>query len=419
MDALMPILRRLFPLYRTLVSDGTDKALRIAGEYMPGDYWLEEYPCGQRVWDWTVPQRYRVNEAYIMDSHGEIVADFKDNPLHLAAYSRSINPVDEVEQPDGGLTYSRDDRTIWRYHYYVPRWEFSLTAAQKKRIKAGTYSVPYIDADFLDSPGMHVGVGLVHPKGGESGRGEIVVTSHVDHPYQANDGISGIVSAIALAQMLTDDPLPEGSLSVRFVFCPETIGMIAYLANNEDLIPQIRAGVVLEMTGSDGRLEWNRTKRDDDKLNSIARHVMGDQGHPFGTHPRNDEHILNSPGVDVPSVALHRWPYDEYHTDADTPDICSEGKLFAAAECAARIVRRFASDYVPTWNIRGPAMLSKHGLFVDWAKDWELNRLIERTMQHIDGQRSVWQISDLLNADYWKVRDIVDDFQAHGLVEIV
>ncbi len=39
-------------------------------------------------------------------------------------------------------------------------------------------------------------------------------------------------------------------MSVRFWFGPETIGTIAWLAHNESLIPTLRGGIFMEMTGN-------------------------------------------------------------------------------------------------------------------------------------------------------------------------
>ncbi len=77
----------------------------------------------------------------------------------------------------------------------------------------------------------------------------MLILAHTCHPMQANDDGAGVVTAIELARRLAQNPLPAGSMSVRFWFGPETIGTIAYLAHNEGLIPGLRGGIFLEMTG--------------------------------------------------------------------------------------------------------------------------------------------------------------------------
>jgi aminopeptidase-like protein len=64
---LKDLLKILYPLHRTLASDGTDEALNIIGEHMPGlsNYSIETYMPGSKVWTWTVPERYVVHDAYL------------------------------------------------------------------------------------------------------------------------------------------------------------------------------------------------------------------------------------------------------------------------------------------------------------------------------------------------------------------
>lgn len=413
---LMELARTLTPLHRTLNSDGTDAALNILRAEMPEPFWIEEYAVGAQVWDWTVPPRYQVREAYIEDAAGRLVVDFAANPLHLVSYSEPLDTTMTGEQLARNVWHGAAG-IPWKYSYYTPGWGFCMSGAQELD-PAAVYRVK-IDAERTDAP-MRAGVGIVHPEGGQSGRGEILITSHIDHPAQANDGISGVLSALSLARRLAKNPLPFGSLSVRFVFCAETIGMIAYLAHNEKLIPRLKGGIVLEMTGTSGPLCLHYTRQGETLLDNIASRALPiAPRRDFAAHPANDERILNAPGVDVPTINLNRWPYSEYHTSADSADILSEAMLEDAAASAERVVRIFASDYTPRLTQPGPVMLSKHGLFVDWKTDWKANRLNEAVMLNCDGTRTVWQIAHYLDEDYWKVRAICEQFRVKGLLWVV
>ncbi len=87
--AARQVVEELFPLHRTLVSDGMDRALEIVGSYMPdlAGYAVETYPPGEHVWTWKVPERYVVHEAYLEQEDGTRLADFAWDPLHLVSYS--------------------------------------------------------------------------------------------------------------------------------------------------------------------------------------------------------------------------------------------------------------------------------------------------------------------------------------------
>ena len=188
---------------------------------------------------------------------------------------------------------------------------------------------------------------------------------------------------------LAEKPLPAGSMSVRFWFGPETIGTIAYLAHNKSLIPNLRGGIFLEMTGNQNKIAWHHTRQHNHLLDRITNYVLRDVDHDerdFAAAPANDERVINGPGVNVPCISLNRWPYDEYHTTDDNLDIMHEDMLVGAADVAEKIVRIYASNYIPKRTFRGPVFLSGNGLWVDWRDNWELNRAIEKIMMRFEGR---------------------------------
>jgi aminopeptidase-like protein len=251
--------------------------------------------------------------------------------------------------------------------------------------------------------------------------GEMLISSHICHPMQANDDAAGIVTSLGLAQRLAHKPLPAGSMAVRFWFGPETIGTIAYLAHHEDLIPNFKGAVFIEMTGNNSPIAWHHSRQYDHLLDRITAYVMQDLDHAerdFAAHPANDERVINGPGVNVPCISINRWPYDQYHTSDDNLDIIHEDKLGDAVDILEEIVRIFASNYIPIRTFRGPVFLSKHGLWVDWGENWELNRAIEKIMMRFEGQHSIFDIAEEVGLDYWVVRDYVEKFRAKGFIKM-
>jgi len=442
---LKDILAEIFPLHRTLVSQGTDDALRIVGRHMPSaaNYALETYPAGAPAWTWTIPERYVVHEAFLESETGERLIDFTDNPLHLVSYSPPVERWLTWEELEPHLFYNeqRPQAIPWMYKYYERDWGFCLPKMQFDRLDRGGRYRAVIRSEFRDDPseGLQVGVGLIEPHLGnereKAPAGDFIVCAHICHPAQANDDAAGVVSAIALACRLAENPLPPGSLSVRFLFCPETIGSIAYLAHHEQLIANLKGGIFLEMTGTDGPLAWHHTRQSDHRLDRVTANVMASRRaaaaggepldpniaaateRPFGAHPANDERVINGPGVNVPCISLNRWPYPEYHTNEDSLEIIKEESLADAAEAAEAIVRIYASDYVPIRTFRGPVFLSGYGLWVDWRTDWRLNRAMEKITLCLEGRHSIFDIAEEVGLDYWSVREVVEKFRANGLID--
>jgi aminopeptidase-like protein len=427
--SLLRLVEQLHPLHRTLVSDGTDTALGLVGEALPDglNYEIESYTPGDRVWTWSVPERYAVREAWIESESGRRVVDFADSPLHLVSYSM---PVDaslswtELE-PHLHVAAHRPYAVPWEFKYYERDWGFCLSKQCFDALdRTARYRVR-IDSSFErgQDDGLRVGTAVIHPSGGPSPEaGEFLVCAHICHPAQSNDDAAGDASAVGVAHRLAASPLAAGSMSVRFLFCPETIGSICFLAHNEDVIGRLRGGVFVEMTGNQNSLVLQRTLEDTSVLDRVAQRVFATH---FGRGFRqgafreiivNDELIINGPGVGVPCLSISRWPYPEYHTSDDNPSIIREECLHEAADVVAEIIRIYATDWRPKRTFRGPVFLSGLDLWVDWRENPALNAALDRMMFKLEGNQSIFEIAEELDMDFWEVHEYLARFERAGLV---
>lgn len=422
------VLEEIYPLHRTLVSDGLDRSLEIVAEYLPDavEYQIENYLPGQKAWTWTIPERYVVHRAYLELENGEKVLDFADNPLHLLSYSLPIDQILSWDELAPHLYFSekRPDAVPWQFKYYERNWGFCLAKSVYDHLLRDAKYHAVIDVDFVtdEQNGFRIGTGVIHPEGGKAeGAGEIILCTHVCHPNQANDDAAGVVTAIEIAHRLAKNPLPAGSMSVRFLFCPETIGTIAFLSQNEDLIPELKGGIFIEMTGNDNSIVLQHSRQGDALMDRVAEAVLKKAGREFreGEFAQvvaNDERVINGPGVNVPCISISRWPYDEYHTTDDNPSIIAEERLQQAADVIEQMVRIYATNYIPKRKFRGPVFLSGYGLWVDWRVNRPLNRATEKIMMMFEGQSSVFEIAEAVNMDYDEVRAYIERFRAHDLI---
>jgi aminopeptidase-like protein len=331
------------------------------------------------------------------------------------------------EELEPHLHYSdkRPEAIPWEFKYYERSWGFCLSKSQFDRLPRDKRYRAVIRVDFGTDPeqGLRIGVGVVHPEGGrQEDKGEMLICSHVCHPYQANDDLSGVVTAIEVARRLGEIKLPEGSMSVRFLFCPETIGSISYLSHHEELIPITKGGIFCEMTGNQNTMVLQRTRQNNDLLDKCARYVLDKKVQEyregaFREVVGNDEMVINGPGVNIPCISVSRWPYDEYHTSDDNPEIILEEMLTEAADVIEEIIRIYATNYVPQRTFRGPAFLSGHGLWVDWRENLALNRALEQIMLRFEGEHTIFDIAHELDLDYWETREYVERFRRKGLVK--
>jgi aminopeptidase-like protein len=424
MTPLMEQLAALYPLDRALVSDGTDAALELIGATLP-EWTVETWAPGEQAWTWRVPERYVVHEAYLETADARRVADSADSPLLVVSYSEPVDALlafDALE-PHLHTAAQRPAAIPYEFKFYERSWGFCLSQDALDALPRDVRYRAVIRSEFVSDPerGLRIGVARAAPRGGHDERaGELLVCAHIDHPAMANDDAAGVVTAAEVARRLAADPLPEGSMSVRFVFCPETIGSVCYLSRHEDLIERLHGAVFSEMTGNDNGLVLQRSRQDDDEIDRIARRVLAARGPvregAFRTVVCNDELVINGPGVDVPCISISRWPYPEYHTSDDDLSIVSEDRLREAADVIEEIVRIRATSYRPRRTFRGPVFLSGHGLWVDWRVNYKLNRALEKLMLRLEGDHSVFDIAEELELDYWDVHEYVERFRERGLV---
>ena len=81
------LMAELFPICRSITGDGVRETLRIVGERVPLE--VREVPSGTEVLDWTVPEEWNIDDAYVA-LDGTRLVDFRDSNLHVVSYSEPV-----------------------------------------------------------------------------------------------------------------------------------------------------------------------------------------------------------------------------------------------------------------------------------------------------------------------------------------
>jgi aminopeptidase-like protein len=417
---MLLLARRLYPICRSITGDGLRETLRILGADLP--LRIHEVPSGTKVLDWEVPDEWNIRAAYIERESGERVVDFADHNLHVLQYSVPVDrvvPADELRRHLHTLP-DQPDLIPYRTAYYAKTWGFCLRHRTLETMRDSAYRV-CIDSSL--GPG-HVSYGeLAIP--GES-EDEVLFSVHCCHPSLANDNLSGMVIARALAERLLAG---RPRLSYRFLFIPGTIGSITWLAHNRDRVARIRHGLVLSCLGDRGPLTYKRTRRDTAAIDRAAAHVLRHHGTgnrivpfiPYGY----DERQYCSPGFDLPVGCLMRSPngtFPEYHTSADDLDFIRPDALSHSLEALTKIVEVLEHDaaYRNT-SPYGEPQLGRRGLYrpIGGQRDaaaydqmvllWALNLS--------DGRHTLLDIAERADRPFAMVRAAAADLQRVGLLE--
>jgi len=409
----------LWDTNRLLLGQGANVFQAYMSDCYPQIRW-SGYPSGQRVMTWRVPEEWIVKEAYIEDENHNRYLDYKDNPLHLVAYSTSIDKWMDWDDLTFHL-YNSPDGVPWKFKYYERDWGFCCSGDEQIKVLSSAICKNklhiVINTEFKQGT-MWVGEWQL----GNRGKPNLLIATHYDHPYQANDGLSGVAVAVEVAERLQRNP-PDWIGGVRILFLPETIGSIAYFTDHswDDIV----GGIFLDACGNDNKITLQWAFSDDwHYMDRLSLNILNSKCFEkyktarFRENFCNDEIVINSPPMNIPCIGLSRYPYPQYHTSADTIDIIQEDKLVEMADVVEEIARRVVTDYIPIQKYSGVPFLSGYNLWVDWADDPELNKNIEKIFMRFNGKYSVSQIADEIGMNYWDVRKYVERFREAGLINI-
>lgn len=324
-EQMHALVRRLYPICRSITGDGVRRTLEIVGEHL--SLRVHEVPTGTQVLDWTVPQEWNIRDAYVADAAGRRVIDFAASNLHVVGYSTPVSRRVSLQELRAHL-HTVPDHPSWvpyRTSYYSPTWGFCLAQDTLDGLPEGEYDV-LIDSTLADG---HLTYGE-HVVAGET-TDEVIVSCHVCHPSLANDNLAGIAVAVSLAQALAKE---EPRYTYRFLFMPGTIGAITWLALNAERVDRVKHGIVLACAGDRGALTYKQSRRGDSEIDRVVQHVLRTSGRPHEVKEFSpygyDERQFCSPGFDLAVGSLTRTPYagyPEYHTSADDPGFVAPGSM--------------------------------------------------------------------------------------------
>ena len=359
-------LEKLFPICRSITGNGNRETLKILNEISSIN--IKEIPSGTKIYDWTIPDEWNINDAWIKGSNGQKLIDFKNNNLHVINYSSPVKKELTWAEIKRHLnTHEELDNAIpYLTSYYETNWGFCLTKRQYndiKKQKDGKFSV-LIDSD-IKSGSLTYGECIIPGKS----KKEIIISCYICHPSMANDCISGFLITAFLAEHIKSEI--DNYWSYRIVFVPETIGSIAYCKINEKMIEDIDIGIVVTTAGGPGKFgykqSWDRTNY----LNGLCEDIFREEGidyiiYPFDAHG-SDERQYSSPGFRINTVTITKdkyYEYEQYHTSLDNLDFVNGKQIFNSFKLYCRLIEKIESQkiYVNKFN-KGEVMLSKHGLY--------------------------------------------------------
>lgn len=360
--SMFDLMKKLYPICRSLTGSGVDQTLDLIEELIPLK--RTHLSTGTQVFDWTIPNEWNIRDAYIKDSTGKKIIDFKKSNLHVLNYSAPIHKFLSLEELKSHL-FTLPQHPDWIPYltaYYKENWGFCLSYNQYKTLVEDTYEV-FIDATL--APGKLTFAEFIIPG---KFKEEVLLTTYFCHPSLCNDNLSGVVLLTFLAKHIKSLEL---KYSYRFLFIPETIGAIAWLTLNEEKLPNIKHGLVATCLGDAGTMTYKKSRIGNALIDKVVEKVLYDSKESYTVNDYDpcgsDERQFCSPGINLPIGSLMRTQYGfypEYHTSADNLDFINPDNLQDSLEKYLEVVNILEHDatFINT-NPKCEPQLGRRGLY--------------------------------------------------------
>ena len=415
------LLYKIGPLRRDLISDGYDEALNEIRALF-GQVKILSFNSGETCWTWKVPQKWTLKKAFIMSETKEILFDMTSSALFVTSYSCSVSKwVDKSELVKHIHSHNDAKKIPYSYAFYKNDWGFNLSKEQIGTLQSDKYFV-YIDAEH-EKGELKIGSWILPGKS----KKKIVLAAHLDHPFQINDGLSGVITGLKLFEMLKKQELEH---TYQLLILPETIGSLAWLSHNEMEIDNIVGGSFLEMTGTSiypsvQKSYFGNTPFDCEMEYLFQLYDKHTKIYDYRQLPGNDERQFNAPGVRIPMLSFCRceepgsehFPFQNYHTDADNLNSINFENIMSSAELLYKVFSMYEQNILYVNRFKGELFLS--GL--RYPKEIDSLDLVHvdclRVIDMIDGTNSPIQIAQKLNLNLKEIVEFFKVLEFNGLVE--
>lgn len=418
---MFELIEELWFLKRDIVSDGFDQALYRLAQEIPMT--IHEYPSGESCWTWRIPEKWTCHEAYLETLDGKQLINYANHPLHVVSYSLPFEGIVSKQELLEHLHVhpTLPDAIPFVFKYYQRDWGLCASQELRNQLTENNYRV--VIRTSFDPGTLKVGEVVIPGKSQKT----CILVAHLCHPAMVNDDLTGVVVGLdVIKQLMKTQP---HYYTYRLLILPETIGSIAYLSHNEQLIPDMEAGLFLEMLGNDSPHALQHSLQSDSQIDRcLSTAIRGlDPQSDIGAYRSivpNDERQFNSPGVRVPMLSISRvekpsyppQPYPEYHSSLDTPAITNQARLEASRELILIMLQAWEQNQFVVNKFKGEIFCSAYGIWIDYQTNPDGNRRLFEIMERCDGEHTVADIAIDLGISFQAVWEVVEQFVNHDLV---
>lgn len=415
------LLKRLFPICRSLTGAGVRQTLSILRELLP-DIHVHEVPSGTPCFDWHIPKEWNICDAYILDPQGHKILDFHQNNLHVLGYSVPVDQEMSLQEllPHLHSLPEQPDAIPYLTSYYQERWGFCLADRQKNALQEGIYRVK-IDSELKEGH-LTYGELLIPGKGDQ----EVLLSTNICHPSMANNELSGPCVTAYIAHWLLS--LKQRRYSYRILFIPETIGSIYYLSQHlKELQQKVVAGFVVACIGDERVYSYLPSRAGNTLADQAALHVLKHLSPNFIRYTYlqrgSDERQYCSPGIDLPIASILRskyGTYPEYHTSLDNLEFVTPTGLGGGYHALKLALEALEKNIIPVKTVLCEPQLGKRGLYPTLSTK-QTGAAVAKMMNllvYSDGAHSLLDIAEKIHVPIWELYPICEKLAENGLLHL-
>jgi aminopeptidase-like protein len=418
------IIRALTPLARHFASPDYDRAVDHLCGILPFN--VHVYGVQHEHNGWKIPPKYRVIKALVKHA-GRVIYDGTEHPLglpcHVAPFQGTVD-LDTLKQ-HCWYDHRFPDAIPYHFRYSYRPWErdwgFCVKQTWLDALEEGDYDI-VIETEETE-PELKI---LDFAVEGTSGI-EFVFIAHLDHPGMANDDLAGCAVGVEVFQRLRER---ETRHTYRLLLVQEVIGSQFHL-HAQGGRGRMREGLFLEMLGADVPLALQRASVAPTAMECAVRDSAGDldvdfHEVAFRESAKNDEIVFEAYGI--PTSAICRFPYPEYHSSKDDLAIISTTRLEESVRLLEAVIDWHEKDHYIRTLYEGVLCLSNPSInlyvdpgqpaFGDKLRNIGMHKLMEN-MSLLRDWTSVRVLCRTYGIDYASTLNYLERWCQQGFIELV
>lgn len=418
-DRVIKICRDMYPVRGLIVSPDIQRAFGQLKAAYP-EVKIHTYPTGSLAEDWEVPPSWEATKGRLTAEDGTVLASLEHSFLMVAPSSEPVNGwFTKAEIAKHVRTRSSRPKSYFlehrnAYDYKLVDWGITLPHEVWEAMPdTGRF---HVEIEVKTGPGeLCVADWFLPGRRPET----ICICSQFDE--LCNDGQSSAVFAAELFEQLRQ--WPDREFSYHMLLVPEMFGTLFFAHHNEALLQRTVAMFNLETLGAGHQWALKQSLKDGGSLEqalTAALDILGVGYKKYGFFEAfgNDERVYSWPGLGIPGTGLQRYPFDDYHTDRDTPDLLDRGLMAEAFSICELTLRLLERNAIPAYTGRLPPWLTKHGLYFDATLDREQYAKFNNDLLfNVDGTKSFLRLSADIGLPVDVLLDYLAKFQARDLIK--